>query len=424
MFSNQQYSFRSCTRNCFYCPQDRNEAAEKRPNTDRRLEFDSPSQYVRYLEAFNFEGIAFSGGEPFLAFDTMIQYIRKIRRSFGSRHYIWAYTNGDLVTEERLIRLKDAGLDELRFDISANDYRLAPAALAANHMDAVAVEIPAIPEDLDRVKSSLKRMEDMGVRFLNVHQLMATKHNYRAFMKRNYTVTNTDSNSRYLPVVESELAALELLKHAVERNSTIGINYCSEHYKGTFQEEGLRKRYAPLLLNKAESITGTGFIRRLTAKGRSDQLKNLWEILNAGERSSCVRIDENGPSMIRFPPDLFRKIMASDCCEKINVSYVGPKIKIYSSQNEKTGKELDFGAVRTLLKKKAILDFDLLNSASALFFHQLFIEKKNHDETAAEAVSAFDMEENDITEIMEDIASFRGEFEALEFRPSSLPAYN
>jgi hypothetical protein len=115
--------------------------------------------------------------------------------------------------------------------------------------------------------------------------------------------------------------------------------------------------------------------------------------------------------------------MSLDHCEKINVAYVSPTLKRRSSQKDSTGKELHYGVVGTLLEKEAVLDFDLLNSSSALFFHQLFIENKANSETATEAVKVFDLSGNDMPGLIDDIASFRREFEVLEYRPVSLPPY-
>jgi len=118
-----------CTRNCFYCPQDRTEKNESLPQTDQHIQFASAKEYINYLKTFHFEGIGISGGEPFLALGRVIEYIKLIRDCLGSQHYIWIYTNGDLVTEDKLKRLKDAGLNEIRFDLSATDYNLKPVAL-------------------------------------------------------------------------------------------------------------------------------------------------------------------------------------------------------------------------------------------------------------------------------------------------------
>jgi len=51
--------------------------------------------YINYLKRYPFEGIGFSGGEPLLVFDKLMEYIKEIRKVFGSAHYVWIYTNGE-----------------------------------------------------------------------------------------------------------------------------------------------------------------------------------------------------------------------------------------------------------------------------------------------------------------------------------------
>jgi pyruvate formate-lyase activating enzyme-like uncharacterized protein len=38
--------------------------------------------------------------------------------------FAWLYTNGILASQEKLKALRDGGLDEIRFDVSANGYCL------------------------------------------------------------------------------------------------------------------------------------------------------------------------------------------------------------------------------------------------------------------------------------------------------------
>jgi len=106
-----------CNASCFYCP---TEQPSKSEPTTNGIPFQSPQTYVDYLKKFRIGGVGISGGEPFLTFDRTMQFVSTIKRHLGSRVYLWMYTNGILATEERLRKLRDAGLDEIRFDITAN----------------------------------------------------------------------------------------------------------------------------------------------------------------------------------------------------------------------------------------------------------------------------------------------------------------
>jgi pyruvate formate-lyase activating enzyme-like uncharacterized protein len=167
-----------CTANCFYCPQDRKQKKDEPPN-ESGLIFNDPDDYVDYLEKFKFKGVSFSGGEPFLKFKEVLAFIKKIRKRLGRGIYIWVYTNGDLVDEKKLKALKQAGLNEIRFDIAARKYSLKAAKMAAGIIDRVTVEIPAVPEDYEILKKCLPKMKAMGVAHLNLHQLNATEQCFR-----------------------------------------------------------------------------------------------------------------------------------------------------------------------------------------------------------------------------------------------------
>jgi pyruvate formate-lyase activating enzyme-like uncharacterized protein len=254
MFINQR-----CTADCFFCPQDRRVKKDDLPCTGQGMVFREMGDYVDFLAYVGYRGVGFSGGEPLLAFDTLLAYIKTIRERHGEDIYLWLYTNGDLVGKDKLLALRDHGLNEIRFNICAGNYGLESVKRAVAVIDTVTVEIPAIPEDLETVKRSLVSMQELGVSHLNLHQLLVTRYNYKELNARNYTFLHQESIS----VLESELTALRLMKHAVENNITLPINYCNSFYKSQFQVKGNRERIASLAKEEGEELTETGHIRRL-----------------------------------------------------------------------------------------------------------------------------------------------------------------
>ncbi|MDZ7777522.1 MAG: radical SAM protein [Bacteroidales bacterium] len=119
-----------CNARCFYCPAKQDERGE--PVTSS-VTFGNPEDYVAYLKKFNYKGASISGGEPFLTFERTIGFIRKIRAEVGKDIYIWMYTNGILATREKFVALRDAGLNEVRFDISATGYSWSTEAGGGDH---------------------------------------------------------------------------------------------------------------------------------------------------------------------------------------------------------------------------------------------------------------------------------------------------
>ena len=62
-------------------------------------------------------------------------------------------------------------------------------------------------------------------------------------------------------VLESELAALEIINYAQKHQLPIGINYCSFFFKNRFQAAGFRTQLAKAIAKPGAVITQKGFIR-------------------------------------------------------------------------------------------------------------------------------------------------------------------
>ena len=244
-----------CNAKCFYCP-----ASQENDGipTSQNLHFNTPESYAEYINYFKFKGVSFSGGEPLLFFDRTLEYLEQIRKDCSPEIYIWMYTNGILASEEKFRKLAAAGLNEVRFDIGATHFSLDKIAFAKGIIPNITIEIPAVPKEKEKLKQLLPEMIKAGVSNLNLHQLRLTKHNAPKLLKHNYTFIHAEQ-----PVVlESELAALEILNFAREHKLDIGINYCSFFFKNRFQKAGFRKQIAKALAAPDEIITEKGFIRK------------------------------------------------------------------------------------------------------------------------------------------------------------------
>jgi pyruvate formate-lyase activating enzyme-like uncharacterized protein len=268
-----------CTRHCFYCPQDRSRKEERESNTDG-ITFKNPSEHISFLKIFQIRGVGFSGGEPLLVLDKLLSHITAIRQEFGNSMYLWMYTNGDGMDRGVLRKLQDAGLDEIRFDLSARKYDLAPAVLSKEFIPTVTVEIPAIPEDFDLLKGLLVEMERVGVNFLNLHQLLANEHNYKALRKRNYHFLHQP----IISVFESELCALKLLLFARQHGVQLPINYCCNAYKNRFQGRDHRTRQGRAVLKGFEEITSAGYIRSFRVR---DSREGIGSMVRRLEEAHC-----------------------------------------------------------------------------------------------------------------------------------------
>lgn len=226
-----------CNANCFYCPSEQN--LEGIPSS-QGLTFYNPVEYADYINYFNFKGVSFSGGEPLMVSEKVMDYLQAIRKHCDPNIYTWMYTNGILADRKVFKKLAALKLNEVRFDIGATSYSLEKIKMAKGIIDNLSIEIPAIPEHKDEILALLPEMVSAGVKNLNLHQLRLTAYNAPKLLKRNYTYMAAEKPI----VIESELTALEIIEHARKEKINIGINYCSFFYKNRFQSNEYIQ-YAP-----------------------------------------------------------------------------------------------------------------------------------------------------------------------------------
>jgi len=306
-----------CKARCFYCPSEQTSKSEPVTNG---IFFSSPQDYTAYLEKFQIKGASLSGGEPFLTFERTLHFLKKIKEHFGSEGYVWLYTNGMAASREKLEALKDAGLDEIRFDLSASDYDLRKVSLAASILTAVTVEIPAIPEDFERLKSLVSELRERGIRFLNLHQLRCTPHNLTHLARRGYTFLH----GAKVTVLESELSALRLIEFVIRHSIALPINYCSFAYKNRFQTIGHRRRFAPFVRKPFEVITPVGAIRRLSVQGPSQWIETLVQAFKShGQPESLWEVQDQGKKIF-LHPDLLTHVHFEK--HPLRVSYCIPAL--------------------------------------------------------------------------------------------------
>lgn len=269
----------TCNANCFYCPAAQEDVSQP---TTQTVPFNDVESYIAYIRKFNFKGVSISGGEPFLTYEKTLHFLRRIREEFGKGLYLWLYTNGILATRDKFRELKDAGLDEIRFDIGAVGYQTDKVEVACDIFDTVTVEIPAVPEEEERLKALIPKLVRMGVTFLNLHQIRCTSHNFKKLVKKGYTFLHGPKIS----VLESELTALRLIKYVKENQYDLPINYCSFIYKYRFQRLAARKRFAPYITDSYEDITETGMIRRMMIQGSVEDIKAQVDLFRRKEISA------------------------------------------------------------------------------------------------------------------------------------------
>jgi pyruvate formate-lyase activating enzyme-like uncharacterized protein len=311
-----------CNCSCFYCPTSQNDISVP---TTNRIPFARAGEYAAYVDQLKFQGASISGGEPLMTFTRTVRYIEAVRRRMGDDLHIWLYTNGTLLTAEHVAALQAAGLNEIRFDLSAVNYDLKKLSLAAGRIPCVTVEIPAIPEDSDKLGTLLPALQDAGVDYLNLHQLRLTPYNRARLQTRNYTYLHGEK----VTVLESELAALALMRSACDRGIGLPINYCSFAYKHRYQNAAVRRRYAPYLVKGYEDITPSGYIRTLVLFGSAERLSRQAGLFAAAGGKALTWLLTTKKDRLYFHPALWPAINFEGL--ELQVGYAEARLSAHAS---------------------------------------------------------------------------------------------
>ncbi|MBQ3387050.1 MAG: hypothetical protein IJG53_06965 [Eggerthellaceae bacterium] len=178
------------------------------------------------------------------------------KKLFPNAH-LRLYTSGDLLNEEMLTQLRDAGLDEIRFSVKQEDAPrqqervLKNMALAKDFIGCVMVEMPIIPGSEEEMHELLRRFDEIGVYSVNLLEFAYPLWNWEAFEDRGFTLKNPPFDVVYdytyagsLAVEGSEELCLRLMLWAKEQGLTLGLHYCSLENKHRSQIRQMNSPYA------------------------------------------------------------------------------------------------------------------------------------------------------------------------------------
>lgn len=183
--------------------------------------------------------VGLTGGEPLLNLDDSLRFLQRVGKLFPGAHRRM-YTSGDLLTEEGAARLRDVGLNEIRFSVKVDDPDerrervLQNMALAARYIPDVMVEMPIIPGTRALMEEWFKRFAENGIKGINLLEFCFPFNNWDEFAKRGFELRNPPFDVAYdygysggLAVAGSEELALELMLFGLNEGVPFGMHYCS-----------------------------------------------------------------------------------------------------------------------------------------------------------------------------------------------------
>lgn len=183
--------------------------------------------------------IGLTGGEPLLNLDDSIRFLERARELFPGAHRRM-YTSGDLLTAEGAERLRDAGLDEIRFSVKDDDPPemqekvLAAMELARGRIPSVMAEMPVIPGAEEPMRALLQRFDEVGLDGINLLEFCFPFCNWPEFDRRGFSLKDPPFDVMYdygysggLAVAGSEELILRLVLWARQQGLRLGLHYCS-----------------------------------------------------------------------------------------------------------------------------------------------------------------------------------------------------
>ncbi|MBW3001994.1 radical SAM protein [Candidatus Woesearchaeota archaeon] len=246
-----------CSQNqrCFYCP-----VSEQKSGKDvifaNEWKIASPKDIIKEAELTDAKGAGITGGDPLVKLDRVVRYIKMLKKRFGKKFHIHLYTPLNLVTEAKLKRLYQAGLDEIRFHPMLDKPKeWKRIELAKKFKWDVGVEIPVIPGKKRETIKLIDFIKDK-VDFLNLNELEISDTNVNKLVERGFKPKNKFSYG----VKGSEKLAKELLNCL--KKSKLNIHYCTTTTKDKAQLAKRIKRRAVNVALKTDFITTEGTLVR------------------------------------------------------------------------------------------------------------------------------------------------------------------
>ena len=175
-----------CNTGCYYCP-----VSFEKKGKDviyaNELKVSRKVEILEEAESMEAEGTGITGGDPLIDVDRTIRAIRLLKDRFGEGHHIHLYTS--TVDPEKVAKLIDAGLDEIRFHPPLSEWNSMEGSGLSEivKMDIdVGMEVPALPDHEGDLISLLTYASKIGIRFVNLNELEFSESNWQMMERHRY----------------------------------------------------------------------------------------------------------------------------------------------------------------------------------------------------------------------------------------------
>ncbi|MCX8182211.1 MAG: radical SAM protein [Candidatus Methanomethyliaceae archaeon] len=240
-----------CDHWCYYCPLGETRKGRDVVYADEIL-VEKDLDIILEGRAIDAEGTGITGGDPLIRLNRTLKYIQMLKDFFGEGHHIHLYTNGMYASRDTLARLKEAGLDEIRFHVTeSNREKIRNAKILGLCTGA---EVPAIPGEERQLRDLVLYLRQIGADFLNINQLEFTPQNAYQLKERGFELEGS------VAAKGSEEVAQSVIQWAESEGIDLPIHYCSSSVKDKLQLRMRLLRRLKNVIRPYEEITDDGLI--------------------------------------------------------------------------------------------------------------------------------------------------------------------
>lgn len=184
------------------------------------------------MQYYEFTGIC----EPLLylpIIEELMGFFREIVDSFmGTKGWAKIYTNGTLLNEDNILRLKEAGFDEVRVHPGASNFSTEVynnLRIAVKHIPTVTVETPAWPPHREKLFEMLPIIQDIGVKHLDICQIEITSQ--IQLQKIEKALGKIELYQAFYPVIDDGGLVEDIMKEVLEKDYSYSVIDCNGFVK-------------------------------------------------------------------------------------------------------------------------------------------------------------------------------------------------
>lgn len=237
-----------CHRDCFFCYDETPLDPKVKIDPYKKEDMDKIYNLIdSSLSDISNKTLAITWWEPFLFTDKVYEILSYVNSKYPGKHKR-IYTTWDIMNESILQKLKDLGLDEIRYSIKPwEEPNLKVYAMTKKYIPTVLIEMPVMPDSLDYMIDILTKINnDWSIDWVNLNELTFNNFNRNKFAEKWYKLdTYIDSRDLYhryfgVPKIEiwiygSKKICLELINYFSSKETNFFIHYCdldtvSYHY--------------------------------------------------------------------------------------------------------------------------------------------------------------------------------------------------